>query len=189
MLYSKIMKRLRLPALVLAFALTFSGTVLAQYTSSNYKANEVYFGSGGGTGSSTNYQAQQSLGSLGVGRYSSTNYQAFGGFLTPNEPFLEFQIDTASPVDLGTLDTSTAKTATAAFHVRAYLNSGYIVETLSNPPTYSSGTGTHTLAGMSLGSSSPGTEQFGINLRANTSPATFGADPAPQPNKDRKSVV
>jgi hypothetical protein len=30
--------------------------------------------------------------------------------------------------------------------------------------------------------SSVGTEQFGINLRANTSPATFGADPVQVPD-------
>jgi hypothetical protein len=32
------------------------------------------------------------------------------------------------------------------------------------------------------GSSSVGTEQFGINLRANTSPTTFGADPSQSPD-------
>ncbi len=176
------MKRLSLPVLVLAFALIFSGTVFAQYSSTNYKSNEVYFGSGGGTGSSTNYQAQQSLGNLGVGRYNSTNYQAFGGFLTPNEPFLEMQIDTVTPVDLGTLDTAATKTGIAQFHVRAYIDSGYTVVTANQPPTYTSGAGSHTLTGMSLGGSSIGVEQFGINLRANTSPASFGSDPAPQPS-------
>jgi hypothetical protein len=33
-----------------------------------------------------------------------------------------------------------------------------------------------------LGDPSPGTEQFGINLVANTVPTTFGADPSPSPN-------
>ena len=178
------MKRLSFSAIaVVVFSLFLSGMALAQYSSSNYKANEVFFGSGGDNNqSSSNYNASVSAGALGVGRYSSANYQAYSGFLTPNEPFLELQIDTAT-VDLGTLDTSTAKTGTAQFHVRAYIDSGYTVQTLSSPPSYTSGAQTHTLAAMtSLGSSSPGTEQFGINLQQNTSPANFGADPSPQPN-------
>jgi hypothetical protein len=176
------MKRLRLPILVLLATGLFSASAYAQYTSPNYKSNEVFFGSGGDTGqSSSNYKAQASIGSLGVGQYSSTNYQAYSGFLTPNEPFLEMQIDSIN-VNLGTLSTSTAATGTSTFHVRAYIDSGYSVQTVSTPPKYTSGAQTHTLTAMSLGNSVPGSEQFGINLRANTSPATFGADASPQPN-------
>jgi hypothetical protein len=177
------MKRLRLLSLVPFLALVFGGVAFAQYSSSNYKSNEVFFGTGGDTGqSSTNYKAQASLGALGVGRFSSTNYQAFSGFLTPSEPFLELQVDSTS-VSLGTLDTATTKTGTAIFHVRAYIDTGYTVQTVSQPPTYTSAAQTHTLAPMTtLGSSVVGTEQFGINLVSNTSPATFGSNPAPQPS-------
>lgn len=159
------------------------GVALAQYSSSNYKANEIQFGAGGDTGqSSANYKAQASVGSLGVGQASSANYQAYSGFLTPNEPFLEMQIDSTT-VNLGNLSTTATATGTAAFHVRAYIDSGYTVQTVSQPPTTTSGSQSHTLAAMtSLGTSTIGTEQFGINLRANTSPATFGADPANQPS-------
>lgn len=155
----------------------------AQYTSPGYQSNEVFFGSGGDLQStSTNYQAQSSLGALGVGNPSSASYQASLGFLTPNVPFLELNI-TTSTVNLGTLDASSTKTGTANFYVRAYINSGYTVQTVSQTPSYTSGVNTHFLTGMStLGTSSIGTEQFGINLRANTSPATFGADPSPQPD-------
>jgi hypothetical protein len=161
-----------------------TGVALAQYSSNNYRANEVQFGAGGDNHqSSASYSATVGAGSLGVGRYSSPNYQAYSGFLTPNEPFLEMQIDTASPVSFGTLDPSSAKTTQAAFHVRAYIDSGYTVQTMSQPPTYVNGSLSHTLSAMStLGSSSPGTEQFGINLVHNTSPANFGADPSPQPD-------
>jgi hypothetical protein len=34
----------------------------------------------------------------------------------------------------------------------------------------------------SNGSSAPGTEQYGINVVANTAPASFGADPAQDPD-------
>lgn len=156
--------------------------VSAQYSSSNYQSNEVFFGAGGDLqSSSTNYQAQSSLGALGVGSFSSSNYQSYAGFLTPNEPFLELSIDT-SLVDLGVLDNSSTKTGTANFHVRAYIDSGYTVQTLSQPPSMTSGN-SHTLAAKtSQGSSNVGTEEFGINLKANTSPATFGNDPSPQPD-------
>lgn len=182
-LYSEMMKRLRFLGFATLLMVIFSGAALAQYSSNNYSANEVFFGSGGDNNqSSANYNASVSAGALGVGQYSSANYQVFSGFLTPGEPFLELGIDTAT-VDMGTVDPATTITGAAAFHVRAYINSGYTVQTLSNPPSYTSGAATHTLAAMaSLGASSVGTEQFGINLVHNTSPATFGNDPSPQPN-------
>ena len=176
----KILKRLAGPFVVLLFAVV-PQVVSAQYTSPNYQTNEFFFGTGGDVQlTSPNYQAQASAGALGVGNFSSTNYQTYSGFLTPNEPFLEFAI-TTSLVDLGTLDTTTAKTGNASFYVRSYIDGGYTVRTISQPPTMTSG-GSHTLTAMSLGTSSPGTEQFGMNLVANTSPATFGSDPSPQPN-------
>jgi hypothetical protein len=178
------MKRLSLIAgLVLLIVTAVNHQANAQYSSSNYKSNEVYFGAGGDTNqSSSSYQASVSAGALGVGKTSSTNYQAYSGFLTPNEPFLELGIDTAL-VDLGTLDPAAAKTGTAAFHVRAYIDSGYSVQTLSSPPSYTSGTQTHTLRAMAtLATSAVGTEQFGINLVGNTSPASFGSNPSPSPN-------
>lgn len=179
------MQRLRLVISLILICVVFvaSGSaVFAQYTSTNYQTNEIQFGIGGDLDtSSTNYTAQTSAGSLAVGNTSSTNYQAYSGFLTPNEPFLEMGIDT-STVDLGTLDASSTKTGTALFHVRTYVDSGYTVQTVSQPPT-SNGPSPHTLAAMtSQGASVTGTEQFGINLKANTSPATFGADPAPFPD-------
>jgi hypothetical protein len=183
LIYSKKMKRLRFLSLVTFLTFTFGGVAVAQYSSNHYQANELFFGAGGDTNqSSANYNASVSAGSLGVGNYASTNYRIYSGFLTPNEPFLELGIDTAS-VDLGTVDPATTQAGAATFHVRAYLDSGYTVQTLSQPPSYTSGSQTHTLTAMStLGSSAVGTEQFGINLVHNTSPATVGSDPAPQPD-------
>lgn len=160
--------------------------VSAQYSSSNYQTNEYMFGVGGDPEvSSTNYKAQAAAGALGVGQVSSTNYQAFSGFLTPNEPFLEFGIDTSS-VNLGTLDISSNTTGTASFHVRSYLNSGYIIKTMSQPPSMTSGA-SHTLCAMGTDAGClsttalPGTEQFGINLVDNASP-NVGTNPSPQPD-------
>jgi hypothetical protein len=177
------MERLRLLMIMVLGILSFLGSVaFAQYTSTNYQSNEVFFGSGGDNSqTSTNYSANASVGVLGVGKGSSTNYQAYNGFLTPNEPFLSMVVNT-STVSLGTLGTGTTATGTANFTVTAYVDSGYTVQSVSPPPSYTSGAGSHTLAGMALGGSSVGVEQFGMNLRLNSSPAAFGADPAPQPD-------
>lgn len=177
------MKRLRLLGLAPLLMFLLTGVAFAQYSSSHYQANEVFFGAGGDTNqSSANYKAGVSAGALGVGNYSSSNYKAYSGFLTPNEPFLELSIDTAA-VNMGTVDPSSTKTGSANFHVRAYVNSGYTVQTVSQPPTYTSGTATHTLTPMATQAApSLGVEQFGINLVHNTSPANIGSDPSPQPD-------
>jgi hypothetical protein len=174
------MTKLRIIALAATVSLLVPGLVSAQYTSPNYQSNEVFFGIGGDLdSSSTNYQAQSSLGALGVGNLASANYQAYSGFLTPNEPFLEMNLNT-SIVNLGVLDENSTNTGTASFTVRTYVNSGYTVQTLSQPPSIPGGATITPMAAQ--GASVTGTEQFGINLRANTSPTTFGADPVPLPD-------
>lgn len=56
---------------------------------------------------------------------------------------------------------------------------GYVIQTASDPPRNSN----YFLNPMATqAASSAGTEQFGINLVANTSPATFGADPVQYPD-------
>lgn len=100
------------------------------------------------------------------------------GFNTDRTEYLEFQVNTAS-IDFGTLATGSTATGTATFSVKSYLANGYQVVTASTPPKNSS----YTMAGMaSPAASAAGTEQFGINLRANTSPTTFGANPVQQPD-------
>jgi hypothetical protein len=148
-------------------------------SSSNYYVSECEFGIGGDpaqTGGA--YNANASVGGLGVGGSSSTNYTSAAGYLTPSEEFLEMVVNAAT-IDLGTLSTATTATGTATFYVRAYTSSGYTVQTISGTPT----NGAKSLDPMtSATTSNQGTEQFGINLVANSSPSTFGSDPAPQPN-------
>lgn len=155
--------------------------VLAQEsTSPNYRVNEYQFGSGGELDStSTNFRAQSNVGSLGVGRSSSANYDAESGFVTPSEPFLELFINTTS-VELGTLTTTQTATGNSIFWVRTYLSSDYIVQTMS--PSLTSEGGAVIDAKSVLGAVSAGTEEFGINLVANSSPATFGNDPLNVPD-------
>ncbi len=159
----------------------FAASVSAQQSSSpNYIVDEVFVGAGGGNdASSASYQARASIGDLGIGNSASTNYQAYGGFTTTGAPYLQVNI-TSSSLDLGTLSDSAASTGTTAFNVRAYLTSGYNVVIRANAPT-SEGGATITPLTTPAGSS-PGTEQFGLNLVANTSPTTFGANPVQIPD-------
>ena len=179
------MKRWRsLTSLSISIGLLFTllaGSASAQYSSTNYQTNEVFFGSGGELSqTSPSYSAQSSVGELGVGNSASTSYQVQAGFNTTQQPFLEFVV-TGSNIDLGYLNTVTATTATGTFSVRAWNSGGYVVRTQSNPPLNTAGS-SHTMAAPSSATASaPGTEQFGINLVANSSPSV-GADPAQVPN-------
>ena len=153
------------------------------YTSPSYGVDEVFMGAGGvNDASSASYRARASLGDTAVGNSTSANYQANAGFVTTADPYIEMTA-TASNTDLGYLNTSTAATTTWTFSLRSYLASGYVVTNASDPPTATSGAGSHALANLtSPTASSPGTEQFGINLVANTSPITYGAVPAQIPD-------
>src|SRR5581483_7724152 len=113
-----------------------------------------------------------------VGESSSGSYRNQAGFNTTNDPRLILVVNTSS-INFGQLSTAAATTATSTFKVLNYTSSGYSVFTAGNPPS----NGLHTLTGMSpAAASQTGTEQFGINLKANTSPVSFGADPSQVPS-------
>lgn len=177
-----------LSAALVAALLFPPNTVLAQCAngtqscSSNYSTDQTFFGSGGelnacSTGS-TGYCSKQTAGELTVGNTKGTAYQAYAGFNTTDVPFLEFVV-TASNINLGVLSTTTTATANGTFAVRAWQSGGYTVVTASDPPKNNN----YTLATPgSPTASAVGTEQFGINLAANTSPVTFGAVPQQLPD-------
>ncbi len=149
-------------------------------SSGNFQVLEAQFGSGGTEEQCSGGQfcAQGSLGSNAVGRQSSSNFDADGGFLTSNEPYLEFVVSTTA-VNLGLLDSSTVATGTASLYIRSYINGSYSLVTLSNPPTSENGDELEPL--LTPAASSPGTEQFGINLVDNASP-NIGSNPVNQPD-------
>ncbi len=157
-------------------------SVAAQSSSSpNYRVDQTIFGTGGDVDvNSPSYKARITIGELTIGNTASLNYQAYAGFNTTDEPYIELVV-TGANIDLGYLDTATAKTATGTFYVRAWQASGYAVRTVSDPPTSSVG-GSQITPLSSPTSSNAGTEQFGLNLVANTSPATFGSDPQQSPD-------
>lgn len=155
--------------------------VHAQTSSSpNYQVDQTFFGTGGETDlQSTSFQSRASVGELGIGELNSSNFRAFAGFNTTDEPFIEFVV-TGNNIDLGFLDTSAVTTAQGQFYVRAWQAGGYNVTTEADPPT--NVTSGYQLNTPSSGTTSqPGTEQFGINLVENTSPAV-GVNPVQSPD-------
>lgn len=154
----------------------------AQSSSSHYQVSEVFFGAGGEleackTGGT--YCAKESAGDLGVGKTCGTAFCAHGGFNSDRTPYLEMTVNNTS-VNLGTVSATGTKWATASFSVKAYLAHGYSVVNASPPPTNGSYT-IHTNSSPTV--SSPGTEQFGINLVKNNSPTTnLGANPGQLPD-------
>jgi hypothetical protein len=172
-----------LAAILLCFlsALAYTPTVAAapQSSSSSYSVDEVNFGSGGELNAcSATYCSKQSAGELTVGNTSSASYSAQAGFNTNREEDLEVSI-TGAPMALGNVDVTATKYGSTSFSVRTFPAYGYSVVIAGNAPKSKAG---YTLASMSSADiSRPGTEQFGINLKANTSPSV-GAEAALVPD-------
>ncbi len=145
-----------------------------QTCSSSYGVSESFFGTGGldtcPTQGGNAYCANMSAGELTVGNTQGTAFQAQAGFNTNRTEYLEVNV-TKSAVDLGVIDPSSTGADTATFNVKSYPASGYVVQIYGTTPTY----GGHAITAMAGAASSVGTEQFGLNLVANTSP-TVGAD-------------
>jgi hypothetical protein len=140
-----------------------------QSQSSSYGVNEAYFGSGGSLSEcdTSGYCAKTSTGELAVGPSSSTNFQVHAGFNTTDTPTLNFIVN-GGPIDLGILNSSLVHYGSTTFSVLDYVSSGYSVILTGTPPA-STGLAPHTLTAMTTaGASSAGTEQFGINLAANS---------------------
>lgn len=172
-----VIKRLKICCLVLGFiglvpTQAFAATT---YSSPNYSVQQIFFGAGGSDNqASSNYNSRISVGELGIGNYSSSNYQAYAGFNTTGTPFLEFVV-TGSSINLGYLSTTSTNTATGTFYIRAWQSGGYTVYTTSPPPTNAGG---YSLATPSTPTASTiGSEQFGVNLVANSVPSSLGTNP------------
>lgn len=166
----------------LGLSLIASHVIIAQQTqSTNYGINEYFIGPGGDLDlNSASYNARATLGDLGIGNSGSTNYQIYGGFTTTDVPYLEFTVN-ATTIDMGTLTATSTGTGTATFSVRTYLAEGYVVSVGGTLPTLANSSATiDAIAAQTA--STQGTEQFGFNLAANTSPSVFGAVPVQVPD-------
>lgn len=162
--------------LFLAYSATYKVAIANADTlqSTNYKMDESVVGVGDlNPSSSTNFQATNSTGDLAIGNSASSSYQVEAGSQTTPDPALSFALNNGN-LDFGSFSPSTATVITNTFTVSNYTSWGYAVQIIGTPPKY----GSHTINAMaSTDTSHAGTEQFGINLVANTSPVSVGANP------------
>lgn len=153
-----------------------------QSQSTNYQVNEVYFGPGSNfNATSGNYSSNQAAGDTVAGQSSSANYKANDGSTTRREESLGMTAN-GGVTDVGILSSSTARTATTTFSVISYLSSGYVVTTMSDPPANNSNPARKLANLTTPTASATNTEQFGINLVANTLPTNVGANPQQVPD-------
>jgi hypothetical protein len=170
-------------ALLFAVCIVIGGasTALAQTSSSShYKVSETQFGAGSTQQQcSDSYCAKTSIGDMGNGSSTGATNTAKFGSITPDEPLLEVIVESGQSF-LGDLSAEQTATKTTIVKVRSYLSNGYFVQVTGDPPKY----GGHTLSTpASPALSQPGSEQFGINVVANSSP-NVGANPVQVPSGD-----
>lgn len=169
-------------AVVCAALLTFmgAGSVFATTaTSQNYQMTESEFGASSNSETcSAQYCARSGLSGITSGsRSTSTNSSADFGSVTPDEPMLEVIVE-SSESDLGIFTTDKTAHKTTTVRVRNYLSDGYTLQITGDPPKYAG----HMLATPSMPTAStPGTEQFGINLTDNSDP-DIGQNPVQVPS-------
>jgi hypothetical protein len=153
--------------------------------SAHYQFVETDLGGGGLVpASSANYQSVQSVNNTGVGTSSSSDFQFVGGTPAPKDPFLTLAILNNNASFNALFSTSAAAYATAEFAVIDYTSYGYAVQIVGNTPS----NGNHSIPAMSDGSggpttSTPGFEQFGMNLVKNTNFCGSGCDVGADPNR------
>lgn len=169
-----------LPVLALALLATDSW---AQTQSTNYRIFADVFSAGGIENSaSTLYSLQDSIGEAVISTNTnststSPSYGIKSGFreLYPDLSLTFSIADTT--INLGTLSATSASTDTNTISVGTNAFNGFIITATGNNPTLTSGANTITAIGATAVASSVGTEQFGINLVANTSPSA-GSNPS-----------
>lgn len=181
-LMQKKMVKKRVIVVLLALVLATSGwvsSVSAETSSSpNYQVTESQFGGTTGSDScSGQYCAQVSIGDPAIGSATAGQSRAEFGAITGSDPLLEVIVEPGES-NLGVVTTQTTATKTSIVRVRNYLSSGYIVQVVGSPPSYSG----HTLAAPSSPTTSvAGQEQFGLNVVANSSP-NVGTNPVQVPS-------
>ena len=173
----KTVRRMGCMIVVMSLMLTaaFQAPLLAQTLKSpNYTFDESSVGTGGLINSgSANFGITEATGDLGVGESASGNFQLQAGSKTDPSPVLAFAIGNSS-TNFGIFSPSSPSLTTATFSVMNYTSYGYTVQLIGTPPT----NGSHAIDSMNvLETSQIGKEQFGLNLVANTTPASVGANP------------
>lgn len=151
------------------FAVSVTSSVWAESSnSSHYQITEMQFGSG----SSTDSCSDQYCAHVSIGDDSAANSETSAAFgqAKYSEPTIEMIIEPGES-SLGDLSTERTGTKTTLVKVRNYESGGYLLQLVGTAPTYKN----YTLkTPQTPAESKIGTEQFGINVVANTIP-TVGA--------------
>jgi hypothetical protein len=144
-------------------------------TSSHYQFQETSLGGTGLLGaSSANYQAAGTGSILGLGALNSSDFILQAGNQTTGDPALAFAVNSAGISFNSLFSAASTATATATFQVADYTSYGYIVQIIGTPPV----NGSHTITALATAAQpTTGTDQFGINVVANTLPSSLGANP------------
>lgn len=155
-----------------------TGTVFATNSSSDhYQISESQFSGGSNLEScSQEYCARATIGDANnvAPKQSSASFTATSDDTTP---VIEVIIDPGES-NLGTLTSEHTATKLTTIRIRTYLSGGYILQIIGDPPKFDK----HMLKTLTTPTASqPGTEQFGMNLVANTSPSV-GLAPAQVPD-------
>lgn len=165
-----------LVGLTMSIAVSGATSVFAVTSSSpNYQVTETQFGNTQKS-CSGQYCAQASIGEVTDGNSIASSTANFED-ITNNEPFLDMIVE-AGESNLGVLSTEKTATKITTVKIRSYLSGGYTLQVIGEPPKYQG----HVLQTSSTPvASMPGTEQFGINIAANTTPKV-GLNPVQVPD-------
>lgn len=170
-----------LPLAVL-LVLAGAGTVFAETTSQSpsYELSEAQFNGGSAYEScSDQYCAKATLGDATADGPAPASSASFNEVAPDTEPLMEVIVDSGES-NIGVLDTQNTATKTMTVRVRSYLSGGYALRIMGEPPRYEG----HVLQTSNTPIASlPGTEQFGLNVVANTAP-NVGADPVQIPSSE-----
>ncbi len=174
------MKKLFFVAVIGLSLLTGLQVLAANNSSSNYVIFADSFNAGGSESSqSTNYGIQDTIGEpiINSATTTSSGYGIKSGFreLYPDQTLTFSILDTT--INLGTLSSSAVATDSNTMVVATNATHGFTLTATGNNATLTSGANTITAIGATAAASALGTEQFGINLVANTTPSV-GANPS-----------
>ena len=149
-----------------------SSSLWALSSSDNFQIeSDVISGGGIETGSSANFQLQDTIGEAIIRSATSTsdNFGTKAGFRELYADQFVTLTAGAATVNLGTLSDSSTESASHTLVVQSNASQGMILTAAGD--TLTSGANTITAIGDTAAAASVGSEQFGINLVANTTPS------------------
>jgi hypothetical protein len=167
---------MKIITIITLLVLLFWGNIcLAEMSTDNFKITSDVIGGFGTKESSTSFELGDTGGEFGTGDSESNGYKLGAGFwsVVGDDNILIFNL-TDNVADLGTLSNAAVRYDTAGFNAATTAQGGYVIQFAGTTLSFES----NQIDPLSTpAGSSPGSEQFGFNLRANSTPSV-GADPS-----------